>query len=82
MPLLWNIGKVQMKLTQKKKDSIFFSSTLNVNCFLWSLNWLYCLFLLIFTGNELEKLALEVGFTAAKHYEIGGGLMGNLVSTR
>lgn len=34
------------------------------------------------TGNELEKLALEVGFTAAKHYEIGGGLMGNLVSTR
>ncbi|KAI5679227.1 hypothetical protein M9H77_10177 [Catharanthus roseus] len=34
------------------------------------------------TGEELEKLALEVGFTAAKHYKIGGGLMGNLVSTR
>ncbi|XP_031250222.1 2-phytyl-1,4-beta-naphthoquinone methyltransferase, chloroplastic-like isoform X3 [Pistacia vera] len=34
------------------------------------------------TGEELEKLALEVGFSRAKHYEIGGGLMGNLVATR
>ncbi|KAH7570318.1 hypothetical protein ACOSP7_018371 [Xanthoceras sorbifolium] len=34
------------------------------------------------TGNELEKLALEVGFSTAKHYEISGGLMGNLVATR
>lgn len=34
------------------------------------------------TGRELEKLALEIGFSQAKHYEIGGGLMGNLVATR
>lgn len=34
------------------------------------------------TGRELEKLALETGFSQAKHYEIGGGLMGNLVATR
>ncbi|XP_042501792.1 2-phytyl-1,4-beta-naphthoquinone methyltransferase, chloroplastic-like isoform X2 [Macadamia integrifolia] len=34
------------------------------------------------TGKELEKLALEAGFSDAKHYEIGGGLMGNLVATR
>ncbi|XXG48799.1 hypothetical protein AAC387_Pa02g3149 [Persea americana] len=34
------------------------------------------------TGKELEKLAKEVGFPKAKHYEIGGGLMGNLVATR
>ena len=33
-------------------------------------------------GKELEKLALEAGFADAKHYEIGGGLMGNLVATR
>ncbi|KAH7841038.1 hypothetical protein Vadar_024798 [Vaccinium darrowii] len=33
-------------------------------------------------GKELEKLALEVGFENSKHYEIGGGLMGNLVATR
>ncbi|KAI9169526.1 hypothetical protein LWI28_013618 [Acer negundo] len=34
------------------------------------------------TGKEQEKLALEVGFSKAKHYEIAGGLMGNLVATR
>ncbi|KAF6135006.1 hypothetical protein GIB67_014055 [Kingdonia uniflora] len=34
------------------------------------------------TGRELEKLALEVGFSHAKHYETGGDLMGNLVATR
>ncbi|ESW29358.1 hypothetical protein PHAVU_002G064000 [Phaseolus vulgaris] len=34
------------------------------------------------TGKELEKLALEVGFSAARHYEIGGGLMGCLVAKR
>ncbi|XP_010908762.1 2-phytyl-1,4-beta-naphthoquinone methyltransferase, chloroplastic isoform X1 [Elaeis guineensis] len=34
------------------------------------------------TGKELEKLAKEVGFSDAKHYEIAGGLMGNLVATR
>ncbi|KAH7840256.1 hypothetical protein Vadar_014798 [Vaccinium darrowii] len=34
------------------------------------------------TGKELEKLALEVGFENSKHFEIGGGLMGNLVATR
>ncbi|CBI28575.3 unnamed protein product, partial [Vitis vinifera] len=34
------------------------------------------------TGKELEKLALETGFSHAKHYEIGGGIMGNLVATR
>ncbi|XP_026379489.1 2-phytyl-1,4-beta-naphthoquinone methyltransferase, chloroplastic-like isoform X2 [Papaver somniferum] len=33
-------------------------------------------------GKELEELSLEVGFSCAKHYEIGGGLMGNLVATR
>ncbi|RVW43339.1 hypothetical protein CK203_070360 [Vitis vinifera] len=26
--------------------------------------------------KELEKLALETGFSHAKHYEIGGGIMG------
>ncbi|KAF6989475.1 unnamed protein product [Triticum aestivum] len=34
------------------------------------------------TGEELEKLATEAGFSSAKHYELGGGLMGNLVATR
>ncbi|KAF3332832.1 2-phytyl-1,4-beta-naphthoquinone methyltransferase [Carex littledalei] len=34
------------------------------------------------TGDELVNLAKEVGFSSAKHYEIGGGLMGNLVITR
>ncbi|KAF3431231.1 hypothetical protein FNV43_RR25961 [Rhamnella rubrinervis] len=34
------------------------------------------------TGKELEKLTMEVGFSNARHYEIGGGLMGNLVATR
>ncbi|XP_062110368.1 2-phytyl-1,4-beta-naphthoquinone methyltransferase, chloroplastic [Humulus lupulus] len=34
------------------------------------------------TGKELEKLALEVGFFEGRHYEIGGGLMGDLVAKR
>lgn len=34
------------------------------------------------TGDELEKLALESGFSDAKHYEMNFGLMGNLVATR
>ncbi|XP_073294331.1 2-phytyl-1,4-beta-naphthoquinone methyltransferase, chloroplastic [Primulina huaijiensis] len=34
------------------------------------------------TGDELEKLALESGFSAAKYFEINFGLMGNLVTTR
>ncbi|PSR84830.1 2-phytyl-1,4-beta-naphthoquinone methyltransferase [Actinidia chinensis var. chinensis] len=34
------------------------------------------------TGTDLEKLALEAGFANAKHFEISGGLMGNLVATR
>ncbi|KAI3733485.1 hypothetical protein L6452_12928 [Arctium lappa] len=34
------------------------------------------------TGEELEHLALEAGFSSAKHFEVGGGLMGNLVATR
>ncbi|GMY26270.1 2-phytyl-1,4-beta-naphthoquinone methyltransferase, chloroplastic [Fagus crenata] len=34
------------------------------------------------TGKELERLALQVGFSNASHYEISGGLMGNLVATR
>ncbi|XP_050205694.1 2-phytyl-1,4-beta-naphthoquinone methyltransferase, chloroplastic isoform X1 [Mercurialis annua] len=34
------------------------------------------------TGKELEELALEAGFSTARHYVIGGGLMGNLVATR
>ncbi|XP_038885206.1 2-phytyl-1,4-beta-naphthoquinone methyltransferase, chloroplastic [Benincasa hispida] len=34
------------------------------------------------TGKELEELALEVGFSTSIHYEISGGLMGNLVASR
>uniref|UniRef100_A0A803PGI3 Uncharacterized protein n=1 Tax=Cannabis sativa TaxID=3483 RepID=A0A803PGI3_CANSA len=34
------------------------------------------------TGKELERLALEVGFSEGRHYEIGGGLMGDLVAKR
>nr|AMK47995.1 putative 2-phytyl-beta-naphthoquinone [Lupinus angustifolius] len=34
------------------------------------------------TGKELEKLALKVGFSTARHYEISGGLMGCLVAKR
>ncbi|KNA21291.1 hypothetical protein SOVF_044500 [Spinacia oleracea] len=34
------------------------------------------------TGKELEQLALAVGFSDVKFYEIAGGLMGNLVATR
>ena len=33
-------------------------------------------------GKDLEQLALEAGFANAKHFEIGVGLMGNLVATR
>ncbi|XP_076883066.1 2-phytyl-1,4-beta-naphthoquinone methyltransferase, chloroplastic-like [Bidens hawaiensis] len=35
-----------------------------------------------YTGEELERLALKAGFSSAKHFEVGGGLMGNLVATR
>ncbi|KAL3630999.1 hypothetical protein CASFOL_023983 [Castilleja foliolosa] len=34
------------------------------------------------TGSELEKLALEAGFSEAKHYPIAGGAMGNLVAKK
>ncbi|KAM2333992.1 hypothetical protein ACFXTH_011602 [Malus domestica] len=34
------------------------------------------------TGDKLEKLALDVGFSSATYYEIGGSLMGNLVAIR
>ncbi|XP_010460123.1 PREDICTED: 2-phytyl-1,4-beta-naphthoquinone methyltransferase, chloroplastic [Camelina sativa] len=34
------------------------------------------------TGEELETLALEAGFSSARHYEISGGFMGNLVAER
>ncbi|CAI0431067.1 unnamed protein product [Linum tenue] len=34
------------------------------------------------TGKELEELAVQAGFSMASHYEISGGLMGNLVVTR
>ncbi|XP_057509876.1 LOW QUALITY PROTEIN: 2-phytyl-1,4-beta-naphthoquinone methyltransferase, chloroplastic-like [Actinidia eriantha] len=34
------------------------------------------------TGKDLEQLALEAGFSNANHFEIGVGLMGNLVATR
>ncbi|KAG7974759.1 hypothetical protein I3843_06G064400 [Carya illinoinensis] len=34
------------------------------------------------TGKELEKVALQVGFSSARHYEISGGIMGNLVAKR
>ncbi|XP_010551595.1 PREDICTED: 2-phytyl-1,4-beta-naphthoquinone methyltransferase, chloroplastic isoform X4 [Tarenaya hassleriana] len=34
------------------------------------------------TGEELETLALQAGFSSAKHYEVSGGLMGNLVAMR
>jgi demethylphylloquinol methyltransferase len=33
-------------------------------------------------GEELEMIAKESGFSGARHYELGGGLMGNLVATR
>ncbi|KAJ8759020.1 hypothetical protein K2173_003258 [Erythroxylum novogranatense] len=34
------------------------------------------------TGKQLEQLALDEGFSTAKHYDVSGGLMGNLVATR
>ncbi|KAF3783292.1 2-phytyl-1-4-beta-naphthoquinone methyltransferase [Nymphaea thermarum] len=34
------------------------------------------------TGKEQEKMAVEVGFSNVRHYEIAGGLMGNLVASR
>lgn len=34
------------------------------------------------TGTELEKVALAAGFSSARHFEIGAGLMGNLVAVR
>ncbi|KAB2609661.1 2-phytyl-1,4-beta-naphthoquinone methyltransferase [Pyrus ussuriensis x Pyrus communis] len=34
------------------------------------------------TEDELENLALDVGFSNARYYEIGRSLMGNLVATR
>ncbi|KAL3839270.1 hypothetical protein ACJIZ3_023861 [Penstemon smallii] len=34
-----------------------------------------------YTGNELEKLALEAGFSEAQFHEFGAGYMGNLVAT-
>ncbi|KAJ7953582.1 2-phytyl-1,4-beta-naphthoquinone methyltransferase, chloroplastic [Quillaja saponaria] len=34
------------------------------------------------TGERLEKLALQIGFSSARHYEIIGGLMGNLVAKK
>nr|QXL99850.1 2-phytyl-1,4-beta-naphthoquinone methyltransferase [Phelipanche aegyptiaca] len=34
------------------------------------------------TGSELEKMALEAGFSVAKFHSIAGGVMGNLVATR
>lgn len=34
------------------------------------------------TGRELEILGKEVGFSNCMHYEIAGGLMGNLVAMR
>ncbi|XVE85111.1 hypothetical protein DITRI_Ditri17bG0065900 [Diplodiscus trichospermus] len=32
-------------------------------------------------GKELEKLALDSRLSYARHYEIGGGFMGNFVAT-
>ncbi|XP_066335352.1 2-phytyl-1,4-beta-naphthoquinone methyltransferase, chloroplastic-like isoform X1 [Miscanthus floridulus] len=32
------------------------------------------------TGEELEELAIQTGFASAKHYDLAGGLMGNLVA--
>ncbi|KAG6488014.1 hypothetical protein ZIOFF_056772 [Zingiber officinale] len=34
------------------------------------------------TGKELESLVDEIGFSKARHYEIGGGFMGNLMATK
>ena len=45
-------------------------------------DWNMCCVLFCHLGKELEKLALEMGFSNAKHYEIGGGIMGNLVAKR
>jgi demethylmenaquinone methyltransferase/2-methoxy-6-polyprenyl-1,4-benzoquinol methylase len=33
-------------------------------------------------GVEQEQLALQAGFSKARHYEIGFGLMGVLVATK
>lgn len=33
-------------------------------------------------GDEQERLALDAGFSKAKHYELGFGLMGCLVATK
>jgi demethylmenaquinone methyltransferase/2-methoxy-6-polyprenyl-1,4-benzoquinol methylase len=38
-----------------------------------------CIF---YTGKEVEEHALEAGFCTSTHYEISGGLMGNVVATR
>lgn len=34
------------------------------------------------TGQEQERLACDVGFSKAVHYEIGFGMMGCLVATK
>lgn len=47
------------------------------NKHLASLCYIYC-----YVGEELEELAIQAGFASAKHYDIAGGLMGNLVATR
>ncbi|XP_051146051.1 2-phytyl-1,4-beta-naphthoquinone methyltransferase, chloroplastic-like [Andrographis paniculata] len=53
---------------------------------LYGLKWIYEYVLKsireYMTGDELEKLALEVGFSEAKHHEIAVGLMGVLVAKR
>jgi demethylmenaquinone methyltransferase/2-methoxy-6-polyprenyl-1,4-benzoquinol methylase len=33
-------------------------------------------------GDEQERMALTAGFSKAKHYELGFGLMGCLVATK
>ncbi|KAK8961073.1 hypothetical protein KSP40_PGU020815 [Platanthera guangdongensis] len=43
---------------------------------------LHEIFRVLKPGGELEKLAREVGFSDARHYEVAAGLMVNLVATR
>ena len=36
----------------------------------------------MFSGPELEALAMDAGFGQARHFEIAGGLMGILVGQK
>jgi hypothetical protein len=75
------------------KHCILFFQTLGVVCIILQVTMCCFMILLLFIyiglclfiyplGEELERFAKEAGFSSAKHYELGGGLMGDLVATR